>query len=270
MTSKAEITTALFDEWTAIDDVLSALDDNQWRLPTPLPGWDVHAVVAHMIGTESLMRGDQLPTVDVDVRARPHVKNELAAMNELWVESLRPLTGTEMLARFREVTALRRTDLTDMSDDDWNAPTPSPIGDVPYGRFMRVRLFDCWMHEHDIRDAVGIPGDEGGARGRLAFQDIADAIPRVFAKRGKAPEGSRIAVALSGPLPENLNVAVDDRAALVDSFDGLATTTIRMDSGVFTRLAGGRTSVDAHKDDIEIEGDRAVGQRIVDNLAFVF
>lgn len=270
MTTRDQITGALFEEWEAIDGVLADLDESQWRLPTPLPGWDVHAVVAHIIGTESFMRGVQPPPIDVDVAALPHVKNPIAALNEQWVHALKPLTGAALLTEYRRVTDARRAELTSMSDDEWNAPTASPIGEVAYGRFVRVRLFDCWMHELDIRDAVDKPGDEGGARGRLAFQDIVDAIARVFAKRGKAPDGSRIAVELTGPLEQTLNVAVDGRAAVVESLDGPATTTLRMDSGVFTRLAGGRTTVAEHRDDVEISGDRELGQRLVDNLAFVF
>ena len=270
MIDKQQVTTALFEQWDVIDALLSELDEDRWRVSTPLPGWDVHAVVAHIVGTESLLHGEPLPSVDADVRARAHVKNEIAAMNEQWVESLCPLTGAQLLDRYRTITAQRRADLTAMTDDAWYTPAMSPIGEVPYGRFMRVRLFDCWMHELDLRDALDLPGDEGNTRSRLAFQDIVDPLPRVFAKRGKAPDGSRIAVELTGPLAQTLHIAVDGRAVLVEAFDGPATTTIRMPSGLFARLAGGRTEVDAHRDAIEIDGDAEVGTRIVDNLAFVF
>ena len=41
-----------------------------------------------------------------------------------------------------------------MSDEEWNAVTMTPTGPDSYGRFMRIRVFDCWMHEEDIRDGV--------------------------------------------------------------------------------------------------------------------
>ena len=53
---------------------------------------------------------------------------------------------------------------------------------------MRIRLYDCWIHEHDIRDALGVPGDEGGTRGELAFAEIDGAIAYLVGKKGKAPE----------------------------------------------------------------------------------
>ncbi|MFH5208052.1 maleylpyruvate isomerase family mycothiol-dependent enzyme [Antrihabitans sp. NCIMB 15449] len=267
---KQAITTTLFDEWKTIEDLLAQLDEDSWNAPTALPEWTVHDVVAHLVGTESFLAGVQPPPTEVDVKALAHVHNDIAALNESWVIALRGLTGAEMLARFREITTLRRETLTAMPQEEWDAESFSPLGKVPYGRFMRLRVFDCWMHELDIRDAVGIAGNEGGPRGEMAFLDIYEALGYVVGKRGKAPEGARIALELTGPLQRTLNISVDGRARVVDSFDADPTTIVRLDSGLLTRLAGGRTTAAAHSASIELEGDTEVGQRIVDNLAFVF
>ena len=63
------------------------LDPEQWRAPTELPGWTVHDVVAHVIGTEMMLSGTLPP--DIDVAGRGHVHNEIGALNERWVEHLR-------------------------------------------------------------------------------------------------------------------------------------------------------------------------------------
>lgn len=269
MNDRQSITSALFDEWSVIDDLLADLDESQWSNATALPNWTVHDVVAHLIGTESFLAGIPAPAVDVDVKTLPHVNNDVAVLNESWAIGLRDLPGAAMLARFREITATRRSALTEMSQEAWDAPTPSPVGMVPYGRFMRVRIFDCWMHEHDIRDAVDRPGDEGGPRGELAIRDIEDALGYAVGKLGKAPDGSRIAIELTGPLARTLYVAVDGRAKRVPAIDGPPTSLLRLDSRLFTRLAGGRTTAAEHAAEIEIEGDAEVGQRIVDNIGFV-
>ena len=41
-----------------------------------------------------------------------------------------------------------------------------------------------------------------------------------------------------------------------------------LDSRLFTRLAGGRTTAADHRDEIALSGDTDAGKRIVDNLAF--
>ena len=149
---KSEVLSGLFGTWDSIDQLLAGLSEQQWQTPTPLPGWCVHDVVAHMIGTESSLQGVSAPDADIDLNALDHVRNGVGAVNEAWVRHLSSESGAVMLQRFRSVTADRRKRLSAMSVDDWNAPTPSPVGLESFGRFMRVRLFDCWMHEQDIRD----------------------------------------------------------------------------------------------------------------------
>ena len=127
-----------------------------------------------------------------------------------------------MLGRFRDVTAARREALTAMSDDDWNAVTATPAGPDSYGRFMRVRIFDCWMHEQDIREALSRPSSDADLEtptARLALDEMAASMGFVVGKLGKAPDGSRVAIELTGPLARTIRVAVDGRAKLVDGFD---------------------------------------------------
>jgi uncharacterized protein (TIGR03083 family) len=267
---KSDVLSGLFSTWDALDRLLSGLSEQQWQTPTPLPGWCVHDVVAHIIGTESALMGIPTPDADIDVSALAHVRNEFGASNERWVRHLRAESGADLRQRFRTVTNDRRKRLTDMSDDDWNALTPTAAGPDSYGRFMRVRLFDCWMHEHDIRDALGEPATDAelaGTASRLALDEMAASMGYVVGKLGKAPDGSRVAIELTGPLARTIRVAVDGRGQLVDAFGAQGpTATIRLDGLLFTRLAGGRTERSV---DIELGGDQDVAARIVEHLNFV-
>ncbi|MBH0777399.1 maleylpyruvate isomerase family mycothiol-dependent enzyme [Nocardia bovistercoris] len=266
---RIETTALLAQQWSAITALVAGADEQRWRTPSPLPGWTVFDVVAHMIGTESMLLGEKPPASDdLDVAALAHVRNETAEFNETWVRGLRPLTGARLLERFTEVTDTRRAALAAMDDPAWAAETPSPIGLVSYGRFMRVRLFDCWMHELDIADAFGAHVEEGGRRGELAFAEFAASLPRVVVKRGGAPSGSRIRFELTGPLARTLDIAVDGRASYVDGFDEAPTVGIRLDSGLLVRLGGGRVDAETRLTEIEFTGDTDLGTRLVCNLAF--
>ena len=158
-----------------------------------------------------------------------------------------------------------------MGDAQWNELTATPAGPDSYGRFMRVRIFDCWMHEHDIRDALRQPEVDAvfdGADARLALDEIAASMGFVVGKLGKAPDGSRVRLELTGPLQRTINVAVEGRGRVVDDFGGAdPTATITLDGLLFTRLAGGRTAVD--HDAISYGGDEAVGKRVVEHLNYV-
>jgi uncharacterized protein (TIGR03083 family) len=267
---KSDVLSGLFGTWDALDRLLAGLSEQQWQTPTPLPGWTVHAVVSHIIGTESVLMGLTPPDVDIDMSTLAHVRNDVGAMNECWVRHLSGESGSALHQRLRAVTDDRRKHLADMSDDEWNAVTPTPAGPDSYGRFMRVRVFDCWMHEHDIRDALGQPASEAELAGpapRLALDEMVASMGYVVGKLGKAPDGSRVAIELTGPLARTIRVVIDGRGQVVDDFGGEApTATIRLDGLLFTRLAGGRTKSAA---DIELGGDQDVAARVVEHLNYV-
>jgi uncharacterized protein (TIGR03083 family) len=267
---KSDVLSGLFGTWDSIEELLSGLSEEQWQAATPLPGWCVGDVVAHMIGTESALQGISPPDADIDLSTLDHVRNAVGAANEVWVRHLGSQPGEVLLQRFRAITAERFEVLSGMSVDDWNAPTPTPVGLESFGRFMRVRLFDCWMHEHDIRDGVGTPSPDaemGGPAARQSLDEIAATMGFVVGKLGKAPDGSRVAIELTGPQSRTIRVAVDGRAQVVDDFGGQEpTSTICLDGLLLARLAGGRTG---DTTGVELLGDTEVGARIVERLNFV-
>ncbi len=268
--AKSDVLAGLFAAWDGIDRLLDGLPESAWETPTSLPGWDVRAVVSHLIGTESMLMGVATPAADLDVTGLGHVRNDIGAMNECWVRHLSGESGATLRQRLLAVTHDRRRLLGEMSEDDWNAPAQTPAGPDSYGRFMRIRTFDCWMHEHDIRDALGRPAsddDLSGPAARLALDEMAASMGYVVGKLGRAPDGSRVAIELTGPLARTIRVAVDGRGQLVDDFGGLEpTATIRLDGLLFTRLAGGRTD---NTEGVELDGDRQLAARIVQHLDYV-
>jgi uncharacterized protein (TIGR03083 family) len=269
---KSDVLPGLFGVWDSIDALLDGLPDSRWQAATPLPAWDVQAVVAHIIGTESFLEGLSPPVPDVDVKEFEHVRNDIGAMNECWVRALSADPGTGVLERFRTVTGGRRDVLPAMSDDDWNAVNPTPAGMDTYGRFMRIRTFDCWMHEQDIRMALQTPSSDdelAGPASQLSLDEIAATMGFVVGKLAKAPDGSRVTFDLTGPLARSINVSVDGRAQLVDDFGEDPTATIRLDALQFTRLAGGRPMCPARAQDVELGGDKDLAARIVERLNFV-
>jgi uncharacterized protein (TIGR03083 family) len=270
---KSEVLSGLFAVWDDIDALLDGLSEPEWHAASPLPGWDVTALVSHIIGTESFLAGIAAPQPDVDVSALDHVRNDIGVMNECWVRHLSGEPGAGVLKGFRVVTKDRRAALTSMSDDEWNAVTQTPVGPESYGRFMRVRVFDCWMHEQDMREALSRPSSDDeldGAASQLALDEIAATMGYVVGKLAKAPDGSRILFELTGPVARSIHVNVDGRAQLVDDFGGQEpTATIRLDGLQFTRLSGGRPMSPARPQDIGLGGDKDVAAQVVEHLNFV-
>lgn len=260
------IIAALSDQWDRLTRLVDGLPEDRWRTASPLPGWTVFDVLAHITGTESLLAGEPTPELEV---GGDHIHNAIGALNEKWIASLRPLSGAELLTRFHDVTAGRLKTLAGLSAQAWAEPGPSPVGMTPYGRFMRIRVFDCWMHTLDIADALGVSIDEGGTQAETAFPEVIFGLGRAVVKGGGAPEGARVTFELTGPVARTLHVAVvGGRANLVETLDGPADVVLTLDSGLFARLRGGRTTADAHLGEFTIAGDTELGNRLVRGLTF--
>jgi uncharacterized protein (TIGR03083 family) len=265
---KDTIVGGLAAEWAAIEGLLAGLDEAQWAAPTPCPGWSVHDVTSHILGTEMTLCGQQPAPCLADLRARPHVHNDIGELNEVWVESLRADPPARMLERLRAVTAERLAALRSMTEQDFHAPSWTPAGQGTYARFMQIRAFDCWMHEQDIRDAAGQPGNEDGPGAQLSVDEIALALGYLVGKRAQAPDGSSVTFDLTGPRPRRLHVEVAGRARLADELPGPATATIRLPLGTFTRLCGGRVRPEQVSDQVTVRGDESLGRQVVGALAY--
>src|ERR1700723_2124889 len=93
---KADVLAGLLGTWDSLDVLLSGLSEQQWQTPTPLPGWCVHNVIAHIVGTESVLQGLSSPDADVDVSTLGHVRNDVGIANERWVRHLSAESGAEL------------------------------------------------------------------------------------------------------------------------------------------------------------------------------
>ncbi|MEV4317308.1 maleylpyruvate isomerase family mycothiol-dependent enzyme [Actinocrispum sp. NPDC049592] len=264
---KDTVVRALDEEWASIDGLLAGLPDAEWSRPTSLPGWSVQDVVSHIVGAELGLCG-QTPPMTKDVKAFDHVRNEIGVVNEYWVDWLRDETPQHLHDLFREATSTRSQTLQAMPAADFQAPCWTPSGEDTYARYMRIRVFDCWMHEQDIRDAVGRKGNETGLAAELSLDEITAAMGYIVGKRAQAPSGSTVTIQLTGPIERSVNVSVDGRAKVVETLDGPATTTLAMDSTLFTRLCGGRTPIDDRLGEIRFDGDQELGHKVAKALPF--
>jgi uncharacterized protein (TIGR03083 family) len=259
--------------WSDIDSLCSDLTEQQWAAPTDCPGWTVHDQVAHMIGTENMLLGVQPPTDVGDVGDAPHIRNDIGKFNEQWVAAYRSRSGADTLADFRAVTALRTKALAAMTSEEWDEEGFTPEGPGPYRQFMAIRVFDCWYHDQDIREALGRPGFLDGPAADLTVERIVGrALPYVVGKKAGAPPSSSIVIEVAGDptVVAAVGVPPEGRAALLADAPANPTATLTFDRRTFTRLAGGRWTGDRARATgvLSVAGDRVLGDRVVDNFAF--
>ena len=261
---------ALGEVWSSLSDLLGDLTDDEWCASSPLPGWSVQDNVAHIVGTEAMLSGESGPNIDIDRDLNEHVRNDIGVFNEQWVESLRTVKPSEVLSRFRELSAARLAALEAMTVDEWNAESFTPAGKDTFGRFMQIRVFDCWLHEQDIRDAVGRPGHETGLAVDVVLDEMATALGFVVGKKAGATAGQTVTFALTdgGSVVRQLHVEVGERASVVPALDGPATVTLTMPIGVMTRRCAGRVGPGDMLDQVVIDGELELASRILENQSY--
>lgn len=260
-------------EWQSIVELCQSLRDDEWDAPTDCPGWSVKDNISHLIGIENMLRG--APS-DPPIDERPaHVRNDIGAFNEAAIAARRDRTGPDVLAEFQAVAAERLATLRALPDEKWDEIGPTPTGPGPYRHFMRMRAFDSWVHEQDIRRAVARPGHIDGPVVDLVLAWHRRNLGYVVGKRAKAPEGSVVAfdvVDQNGSRVERNVLAVRDGRAVEADEATEVDTELQCDVETYNALLCGRwTASDAQRDGrLRITGDTALGRQIADAMAYVF
>ena len=153
----------------------------------------------------------------------------------------------------------------------FDAPSWTPAGEDTYGRYMRIRVMDQWFHEQDVREAIGRPGHLSGLAPEVVLDELSSAMGYVVGKQANFPEGSSVRIDLRGPMSHRWDIAVTDRARVVDQLSGEPTVTVTMPGATFCRLAGGRREWNHPwvRSAVVVEGDHDLGDQLLANLAFL-
>ena len=268
--SDQEIVDKLERVWGSIEALCEPLSERDWKLSTDCPMWSVQDHVSHLVGTESRLAGRPAPSHTPQEMG--HVHNDIGRGNEIWVDFLRPRFGAQVLETFRAVTATRLQQLRRMSTEDFSEPTETPVGPGTVRDFMVIRIFDCWVHEQDIRRAVGRPGHMEGPVVTHSMDRMVRAIPYVVGKKAAAPEGSTVVFDITGPAGRTMAIAVQGgRAAFLESTPTASDVRLTMDVETFTCLGNGRWQGGdtLGRDKVSIEGDRRLAEIIVTNMNFM-
>jgi uncharacterized protein (TIGR03083 family) len=258
--------------WGSMIDLGASLDEEQWKAPTDLPGWTVQDNLVHITALERFSMGDPLPTEEV-ADDLPHVKNDIGRANERWIESRRSWLGADALDEFRQVTASRLEQLRTLDDAGFAADSWTPMGPGTVADLLGFRVFDSWVHEQDMREALDRPGDLDTGAAAHSTGMMLSVLPYVVGKKVGPPDGSTVVLTLTGPLPRTTSVVVDGgRARPLDAPPAEPTTTVTVASDVYARLACGRVEPGTALAGgaVTVDGDRDLGEAVVRELNYMF
>ena len=134
---------------------------------------------------------------------------------------------------------------------------------------MRIRHFDCYLHELDITDAVGRPDRAAADHVAAALAEPVASLGYIVGKKAAFPRDRQMRIRLTGPVEATLPWSTTPAGArVVDALDGRPTAAITLDAVLFLRLTGGRLDPTAHLDEIDLDGDPELARHLATHLAF--
>lgn len=216
-----------------LDELLGALSTAQWAATTPVKGWTVHELVAHIAALDGLLAAQlNLPI------AFPHARGTLREASAAAQEQARSQTPDATRAAWR-AQADRIVDRVRELGVEVGDQTVEEAGLAwPLDLQLLARAFETWIHADDIRKTIGAaPQPPPPEQLNLLAGGVVRLLPGALAESGRAHPGRSARLVLDGDgggewaLPMGLGRP-----------DGVASpgVTVRLDLMEFCYLVGGR------------------------------
>ena len=239
MTDVREVAADLRAEQEALDELVSGLAAEQWRLPTPSPGWSV----ADQIGHLTYFDGTAATAVTDPDAFQASIALLLGSEGGIDAATLhRHLAPEDLLEAWRTNRARLHEAAAGLEEGvriPWYGPSMSAKS------FLTARLMECWAHGQDVADAVGV---ERRASDRLRHVAQIGFITRgwTYANRGIEAPPATIRVELDAPSGAVWRFGPDDadEAVTGPAEDFCLVVTQRRHVDDTSLLAPGRASRD--------------------------
>jgi uncharacterized protein (TIGR03083 family) len=247
--------------------LLRSLSDDDWSRPTDLAGWDVRAVASHLAHLESELAGNEQEPVQVP--EREHIVSPMGYYTEMGPIARREWPPPKVVDELESAAATRLAELREEPPSEGTGTPPRTPGGIgwDWNTLLSNRVVDVWMHEQDIRRAVGRAGGMDTPAARHTVSVFSRAFAYTVGKRVAPAPGTSVVLEVTGQRPVRLAVAVgeDGRAGPVAPAPDSPDVTLTMDLETYVVLAGGRRVPEAVE--VKVVGDEELGRRVLAAMA---
>ena len=242
----------------AFYELLRALREQGWKTEA-LRGLDVQGLVGHLTGVEHDTH--RALAGDTAVADAEHVESTQGSAVRQAGRS-----PAQTLDEWRRAAG-RTLELVRVADSDLAAGGSDRIAvhgiRLPLGDLLVVRAFELWVHDNDIRRAVGLPPSVPDPPVLRLMSDLAARmLPYAAARMGLA-EPVDVHLVLTGPGGGTWDVAMGQEAGSLEAGSqgaaGQESLAIVADAVGFCRLAANRVTPAELGPHITGDEDRAVG-----------
>jgi uncharacterized protein (TIGR03083 family) len=257
-------------------ELFAEFAEEDWNRPTVCPGWTVKDIGVHLLGDDIGYlsgRRDHFSNPffrDKDMREWKSLVKNLNEANELWVQAaarispkllsdLLELTGKQFYAYLQTLDQIAINGVV-----SWAGPGPALIW-LDTAREYTER----WLHQQQIRDAVNRPG----LKDRRLFHPVLDTFVRALPHTYRDVPVADITVikfVVTGEAGDAWYLVGEaNRWSLYKSVELSPAAIVTMDQETCWRLFTKGMRKDEARRQTVIEGDEALGERILDTVSII-
>jgi uncharacterized protein (TIGR03084 family) len=177
-----------------LDWLLASLDEDQWRLDTPAPGWTIAYQAGHLTVSDELAL---LATTDPEgfAQRQASLTDDFKGVVEEGAADAAALPPADLLARWRTA---RSNLLAALAAVPAGEKLPWLLGPIPPATLATTRIMELFAHGQDIRDALGQPPPASDRLRQVAWLGVRTR-DFAFTSRGLAPPAEPFRIELTGP-----------------------------------------------------------------------
>lgn len=255
---------------------LQELPDEAWTKQSACDLWQVHDVVAHLVGNaefyagtvERGLKGESEPPEGRPAAGTGHPSLGAAGTAEGAIAN-RERLGDKLLSILEARSNHLNQLLAGLSAEDRNKPCYHPGGIVPAGNFVDLRFKELGLHDWDIRSALEpepqLIADSLPSMVILITESFASGSIRWAFWPGPAlPSPVRYRIEVAEPVAIRGDIVVDgDKFRFEESTAAPADVTFRCDTGTLALLTSGRLpAADALSSSrLAVEGDSGLAEQ---------
>jgi uncharacterized protein (TIGR03083 family) len=253
--------------------LLRGLDEADWSRPTACVLWSVKDIVAHLLDTGlrrlSSNRDRFIPAPQAGMASYTDLVAYLNRLNAEWVAATRRLSP-RVLMELMDVAAPQVQAFFDSLDPHARAP----FGVAWAGQESSSVWFDIgreyterWLHQQQIREAVGAPGLLGREWLYPALDIFMRALPHTYRAIQGEP-GQSIHFAIRGEAGGDWTLRRESQGwSLFTGRDDHPATRVSLDQETAWKLFSKGLSREIARQSVGIEGDPSLGEPVLGALA---
>lgn len=252
-------------------DLLEDLSDEEWSQPTVCTSWSVKDIALHVLGDDIGVlsrKRDGHSSANQQLDSWEELVAFLNDWNERWVQSARRISSPLLLEMLRMMgndlhQYFASLDMNALGGSvSWAGPELAAVW-LDVAREYTER----WLHQQQIRDAVR----GSGAKGRELFAPVlatfVHALPQTY-RDVHADEGTHVRLTIEGESGGMWSVVRQGESwKLYIDVERQPDASVRIDQEQAWRLF--TKGIDKSESGAKIEGDRALGERLLDTVSII-